>query len=271
MILEDRVTNLSHQLRDAKLEVSIRQRKDADSKLEGSGLFTKSVAIAENLSRDVDDLQRENERLRKQLKEMGAATLRLERESHSNTHFFVEGASWVARNTEFMLNQVRQRVTELEHRFRDQFDSIKKNSSESPKKNESKRKKKVLRKWADKSHLKLKPSEVKEEHSDSHRGLWRLHDLLFDRIAHELSSLERRVHRVVQDATNSWDDREKQISFLHSLPLDAPSVIDPKSPRGGGEDDDEFSDDDDDDTFATNSEMMGDDDSYSNISVSTYE
>ena len=136
---------------------------------------------------------------------------------------------------------------------------------------DSKRKKKVLRKWADKSHLKLKPSEVKEEHSDSHRGLWRLHDLLFDRIAHELSSLERRVHRVVQDATNSWDDREKQISFLHSLPLDAPSVIDPKSPRGGGEDDDEFSDDDDDDTFATNSEMMGDDDSYSNISVSTYE
>ena len=269
MILEDRVTSLSHQLRDAKLEVSIRQRKDADSKLEGSGLFTKSVAIAENLSRDVDDLQRENERLRKQLKEMGAATLRLERESHSNTHFFVEGASWVARNTEFMLNQVRQRVTELEHRFRDQFDSIKKSSSESPK-NESK-KKKVLRKWADKSHLKLKPSDVKEEHSDSHRGLWRLHDLLFDRIAHELSSLERRVHRVVQDATNSWDDREKQISFLHSLPLDAPSVIDPKSPRGGGEDDDEFSDDDDDDTFATNSEMMGDDDSYSNISVSTYE
>ena len=124
----------------------------------------------------------------------------------------------------------------------------------------------MLRKWADKSHLKLKPSEVKEEHSDSHRGLWRLHDLLFDRIAHELSSLERRVHRVVQDATNSWDDREKQISFLHSLPLDAPSVIDPKSPRGG--EDGELSDDD---TFATNSEMMGDDDSYSNISVSTYE
>ena len=257
---------MSHQLRDAKLEVSMREQKDTYSKLEESGLFTKSVAIAENLSRDVDDLQRENERLRNQLEKMGAKTLRLERESHSNTHFFVEGASWVARNTEFMLNQVRQRVMELENRFRDQFDSIKSASMTSPK---NEKKKKVLRKWADKSHMKLKSSEaeVKEEHSN--RGLWRLHDLLFDRIAHELSSLERRLHRIVQDATNSWDDREKQISFLRSLPLDAPTLMDPKSSRGSSEDSglSEEEAEEDGDTFLS-SEIRNSDGSFSDMQSS---
>jgi len=269
VILEDRVTNLSHQLRDAKLEVSIRQQKEADSKLEGGGLFTKSVAIAENLSRDIDELQQENQLLKQRLGELGEETIRLERESNSNTHFFVEGASWVARNLEFMLNQVRERVTELEHRFRYQFDSISSKSSSSSStspKVQTKKKERVLRRWADKSHTKLHRSDNDDKVVDekSNRGLWRLHDLLFDRIAHELSSLERRVHRVVQDASKSWDDREKQIAFLHSLPLDAPSRMDSKSPVASSTRDDyDYDDDDDDledndDTFQS-SELRSDD------------
>jgi len=229
VILEDRVEGLSSQLNQYMHDATLRaNRHDADDVTftgsRGGDAFSSSLALVENLSREVDFLKLDNERLKKRLaatpsraksgKKRGGAV--------TNDHDYVEGAAWVARNAEYLTSEVVERVNELQARFLAQSESF---SNEQLRSKQTE----ILERWAERSRTKLRTSPNGSSPGNVAPSLKRLHRLLLDRTSYELSSLQRRFRKICKAASAAWDDRSKRKIFFQSLPLEASSA-----PSGNG-------------------------------------